>query len=150
MMLVNAYLVMRIADHPFLTISGQYHDLFCVFAFLCGLAYYPLAYWTLMGMETGLLAVFLSASVLFAVKYAENHQPTQGILMSTSVGLAFLTRPDAAIFAVPIFAYAFFGGAKRATLVHMLALTGPFALAWRGRRRFAWAITVSWCRIPTP
>src|SRR5918998_2414845 len=108
-MLVNAYLVMSIADQ---LLSGQerYRRLFQVLAFLCALSYYPLVYWSLMGMETGLVAVLLSLSVLCALKYAREHRPAQGVLLSVSLGLAFLARPDAVVFAVPIFVYAFLAG----------------------------------------
>src|ERR671919_1518100 len=66
-MLVNAYLVMSIANQLLLS-SGheqRYRRLFVVLAFLCALSYYPLVYWSLMGMESGLVAVLLSLSVLF-------------------------------------------------------------------------------------
>ena len=68
--LINAYLVMLIADQLLLS-SGheqRYRRLFVVLAFLCALSYYPLLYWSLMGMESGLVAVLLSLSVLCALK----------------------------------------------------------------------------------
>src|ERR671916_2793732 len=78
--LVNAYLVMSIAEH---LASGQerYRRLFLILAFLCALSYYPLAYWTLMGMETGLLAVLLSLGILTALRYAADQRPEQGVLL---------------------------------------------------------------------
>ncbi len=85
-MLLNAYLVLSIAEH---VVSGQerYHWLFLVFAFLCALSYYPLIYWTLMGMETGLLAVLLSLGILSALRYARDHRPAQEVLLSVLVRL---------------------------------------------------------------
>jgi hypothetical protein len=136
LILANAYLVVLIAKRLFDGELVQHYGLFRALVFLCALSYYPLAYWSLMGMETGLLAVLLSSSVLFALRYAESNEPTPGFLMSVSLGLAFLTRSDAAIFAVPVFAYAFFGGTKRAAPLHMLALGGPFALAVTGQELF--------------
>src|ERR687894_693824 len=111
LVLVNAFLITSIAGH---LVSGQerYRRLFLVLAFLCALSYYPLAYWTLMGMETGLLAVLLSLGVLAALRYAADQRPEQGVLLCVSLGLAFLTRPDTLILAVPIFAYAFFAARK--------------------------------------
>ena len=138
LMLANAYLVVLIADHLFSGEIGQRGGLFRVLAFLCALSYYPLVYWTLMGMETGLLAVLLSSSVLSALRYARNHELAQGLLLSASLGLAFLTRPDAVVFAVPIFGYALFGGRKRVTPSHLLALVGPFALIAAGQEAFRW------------
>jgi arabinofuranosyltransferase len=101
-MLANAYLTMLIART---LISGQeqYRRLVQALAFLCGLSYYPLVYWSLMGMETGLLTVLLSFSVLLALRYVRDLNPIHGVLLSVSLGLAFLTRTDAVILAVPIF-----------------------------------------------
>ena len=85
-MLVNAYLIMSIAEH---LVSGQerYRRLFLVLAFLCALSYYPLVYWTLMGMETGLLTVLLSLSVLSALRYAADQRPVHGVLALRFPGL---------------------------------------------------------------
>jgi len=44
-----------------------------------------------MGMETGLLAVLLSLSILSALRYGRDRRPAQGVLLSVSLGLAFLT-----------------------------------------------------------
>ena len=139
LMLANAYLVMLIADHLFSGEVGQHGGLFRVLAFLCALSYYPLVYWTLMGMETGLLAVLLSLSVLSAVRYVRDRKPARGLLLSASLGLAFLTRPDAVVLAVPIFAYVFFGTRKTFTPSQLLALVGPLALIVAGQEAFRWA-----------
>jgi hypothetical protein len=139
LMLANAYLVMLIAEHLFSGEIGRHGSLFRVVAFLCALSYYPLVYWTLMGMETGLLAVLLSSSVLLALRYVRDHGPAQGSLLSASLGLAFLTRPDAVGFAVPIFAYVFFEGRRAIASSHLVALVGPFALIVAGQEAFRWA-----------
>src|SRR5919112_5872409 len=109
--LVNAYLVMSIADQ---LLSGheRYRRLFLTLAFLCALSYYPLLYWSLMGMETGLLTVLLSLGILSALRYAKHHRAAQGESVSVSLGLAFLARPDTVVLAVPVFVYAFFAGRK--------------------------------------
>jgi arabinofuranosyltransferase len=138
LMLANAYLVMLIADHLFSGEPGRYRGLFRVVAFLCALSYYPLVFVTVMGMETGLLAVLLSLSVLLVLRYVQDRKPAQGSLLSASLGLAFLTRPDALIFAVPVFAYAFFGTRKAFTPSHLLALVGPLALIVAGQEAFRW------------
>jgi arabinofuranosyltransferase len=138
LMLANAYLVMLIADHLFSGEIGRHAGLFRVLAFLCGLSYYPLVYWTLMGMETGLLAILLSLSVLSALRYVRDYEPARGLLLSACLGLAFLTRPDAVVFAVPIFAYVFFGGRRAITSSHLLTLVGPFALIVAGQEAFRW------------
>ena len=57
--------------------------------------YYPLAYWSLMGMETGLLAALLTAAVWAALRADGDARPA--LVVPVLLGLAFLTRPDAAI-----------------------------------------------------
>jgi hypothetical protein len=144
--LVNASLITSIAGH---LVSGQerYRRLFLVFAFLCGLSYYPLIYWTLMGMETGLLAVLLSLSVLAALRYAAYQRPEQGVLLSVSLGLAFLTRPDTLVLAVPIFVYGFFAARKSErspSLYSLLALVGLYASFVAGQELFRWYYYGEW------
>jgi hypothetical protein len=145
--LVNAYLVMSIAEH---LASGQerYRRLFLILAFLCALSYYPLLYWSLMGMETGLLAVLLSLSILSALRYARDHRPAQGVLLSVSLGLAFLTRPDALIFAVPVFVYVFFTVHKSErsprSFSFLLAMVGLYALFIVAQELFRWGYYGEW------
>jgi arabinofuranosyltransferase len=110
-MLANAYLIMLIAG-TLVSRQEQYRGLFQALGFLCGLSYYPLVYWSLMGMETGLLTVLLSLSVLLALRYVRDLKPMHGVLLSISLGLAFLTRTDAVILAVPIFIYVFYAVRK--------------------------------------
>jgi arabinofuranosyltransferase len=138
LMLANAYLLMLIAEHLFSGETGQYRGLLRVLAFLCGLSYYPLVFLTLMGMETGLLAVLLSLSVLLTLRYVRDRKPAQGLLLSVTLGLAFLARPDAVVFALPIFAYAFYGSRKAITPSHLVALFGPLTLIVAGQEAFRW------------
>ncbi len=139
LMLANAYLVMRIAEHLFADGTGRHRGLFRVLSFLCGLSYYPLLFWSLLGMETGLLAVLVSLSVLFALRYVRDRRPAQGALVSVALGLAFLTRPDAVVFALPVFACALYGTRKAFAPSHLLALFGPLALFVAGHEVFRWA-----------
>ena len=146
LVLVNAFLITSIAEH---LVSGQerYRRLFLVLAFLCALSYYPLAYWTLMGMETGLLAVLLSLGVLAALRYAAYQRPAQGLLLSVSLGLAFLTRPDTLVLAVPIFVYAFFAARKSErspSLYSLLAIVGLYASFVAGQELFRWYYYGEW------
>ncbi|MBI5842511.1 MAG: hypothetical protein HZB19_20675 [Chloroflexi bacterium] len=76
-----------------------------VAVFLSALAYYPLAYWSLMGMETGLLTLLFLSALVFAFEYVKNRNPVSFWLAAVCLGLAFLTRNDSLIFAVLIFAY---------------------------------------------
>ena len=140
-MLVNAYLIMSIADHLVSGREERYRRLFLTLAFLCALAYYPLLYWSLMGMESGLVAVLLSLSILSALRYAKHHRAAQGVLLSVSLGLAFLTRPDTAVLAVPIFVYAFFSARKSErspSWSFLLGLVGLYAVFIIGQELFRW------------
>jgi len=121
-MLVNAYLVMAIAGNLVSRQEERYRQLFQVLAFLCALSYYPLAYWSLMGNETGLLAVLVSGSILSALRYGEG-KPWWGVGTAVCLGLAFWTRPDAAIYAGPVLLYVFW-----ATHVSGRGFRVPFAL----------------------
>jgi hypothetical protein len=67
------------------------------------LAYYPLSYWSLMGMETGLLTALALAALLLAMRLGP--EPRGSKLLGLLLGLMFATRPDAAIPAVVILAF---------------------------------------------
>jgi hypothetical protein len=146
-MLINAYLVMSIAKH---LMSGQerYHQLFWALAFFCALSYYPLVYWSLMGMETGLLAVLLSLSILCALRYVRERRPAQGMLLSVSLGLAFFTRPDTVVFAVPIFVYVFYRAGRKSegcpSLHFLFAMVGLYAMFIAGQELFRWGYYGEW------
>ena len=64
-----------------------------VLAVAAPLTYYPLVYWSLHGMETPLLGALFSAAVYCSLNAKEKFSPALAVLL----GLAFLTRPDAAI-----------------------------------------------------
>lgn len=70
-MLAIAYTAMRIAGHFIRHQSPRHQTLLRVFAFLCPLLYYPLAYWSLMGMETGLLTLLCLLGVFAALNYTK-------------------------------------------------------------------------------
>ena len=69
------------------------------------LLYYPLNFWSLMGMETGMLTFLLSAGVLCSMLYVEKLQEKYLRLTSVCFGLAFLTRNDSLLFAALAFLY---------------------------------------------
>ena len=146
-MLVNAYLVMSIADHLVSGWEERYRRLYLALAFLCALSYYPLVYWSLMGMETGLLTVLLSLGILSALRYAKHHRAAQGVLVSVSLGLAFLARPDTVVLAVPVFAYAFFAGRKSErgpSWRFLVGLVGLYAIFVIGQELFRWGYYGEW------
>ena len=67
------------------------------------LAYYPLSYWSLMGMETGFLAALAVAALLVAMGLGS--EPKGSKLLGLLLGLMFATRPDAAVPAALILAF---------------------------------------------
>jgi arabinofuranosyltransferase len=66
------------------------------------LAYYPLSYWSLLGMETGLLTVLALAALLVALHLGADTRSST--LLGLLLGLMFATRPDAAVPAATILA----------------------------------------------
>ena len=69
------------------------------------LLYYPLNFWSLMGMETGMLALLIGAGVLCSLQYSETLNRKYLWWMAISFGLAFLTRNDSLVFAALAFVY---------------------------------------------
>jgi arabinofuranosyltransferase len=67
------------------------------------LACYPLAYWTILGMETGMLSLLLLAATLLALRLESGGRPRFGL--PALLGLAVLTRPDAMLPALVLLAY---------------------------------------------
>jgi arabinofuranosyltransferase len=104
-MLAIAYTTMRIAGHFVQHASPRHQTLIRVFAFLCPLLYYPLAYWSLMGMETGLLTLLCLLGVLAALDYTKDNNPKFLLSVAVCFGLAYLTRNDSAIFAMLAWLY---------------------------------------------
>jgi len=71
------------------------------------LTYYPLSYWSLLGMETGLLTVLILSSLYLLEVYLRQDREVYLFAIAGLQGLAYLTRPDAIIFSAPIFVYIF-------------------------------------------
>lgn len=76
--------------------------------FISVLLYYPIVYWSLMGMETGLLSVFLLLSILISLQYVDEGKTKDLFVIAILMGLAFMTRNESAIFAGIIFVYVCF------------------------------------------
>ena len=103
--LTVAYLNLKIANIVFLSENRNRHRFFRTLSFLCGLSYYPLVYWSLMGMETGLLAVLLLAGVFTSFEHVKSRNPKYLFLAAIFGGLAFLTRNDSLIFSSVLWIY---------------------------------------------
>jgi len=106
MLLMVAWLAMRIVDR----LAGRdsdkpYGALLRMLAFFCALAYYPLNYWTLMGMETGLLTLCLLSGVFLTFRYVDHKRAIDLYLAAACMGLANWTRTDSVVFAFPIGLY---------------------------------------------
>ncbi|HTV23304.1 MAG TPA: hypothetical protein VMG12_31665, partial [Polyangiaceae bacterium] len=67
------------------------------------LAYYPLSYWSLMGMETGCLSVLALAALRHALRCGVD--PRGSRALGVLLGLMFATRPDAAFPAAAILGF---------------------------------------------
>jgi len=79
--------------------------------------------------------------------YAREHRPAQGVLLSVSLDLAFLTRLDAMVFAVPIFAYVFWmarRSGRKPSSSFLLAMVGLYALFIVGQELFRWGYYGEW------
>lgn len=103
-MLVIAYVTVKILNH-ILYKDSQHQALMRVLSFFCALFYYPLAYWSLMGMETGLLTLLLLLGILSAFNYTRDKHVAHLFLTSLYFGLAFLTRNDSIVVAILTWTY---------------------------------------------
>ncbi len=105
LLLLLAFLAIKISERLLRADLESYKGLVYALITLGVLGYYPLVYWSLMGMETGLLTLLLLVAALFTLRYIDERNNLQLYLGAASLGLAFLTRNDSAIFAITIFGY---------------------------------------------
>lgn len=110
-MLGAAYFAMRI--YQTLKVSKTFR----VLPFILVLLYYPLNFWSLMGMETGLLSFLVGVGVYASLVYEERLETNYLWLMSAAFGLAHLVRNESVLFAALAFLYL-------------------LPVAWRDKRRF--------------
>jgi hypothetical protein len=75
-------------------------------AFVGALAYYPLSYWTLTGMETGLLTLLLLAGTLQSLIYLRTQRLPRLAAAALLFSLAYLARPDSAPVAIVVLTWA--------------------------------------------
>ena len=59
--------------------------------------YYPLTYWTLRGMEVGLITLIISTAVLVALRLRDRFRRGDLIALGALMALGILTRPDVVI-----------------------------------------------------
>ncbi len=131
-MLVNGYLAVLLSRYVGLDRLENHRGMLEVFVLIGVLWYYPLAYWSLMGMETGLLTALLLLSVLLAFRVAQKGNPSELALLSLVLGFAFLARPDSAAISIVILGYALFSFTRarsdRRSLTLGLVAILPFVL----------------------
>lgn len=82
-------------------LDGEEAEFARILAFTATLSYYPLVAWTLLGMETGLLALLMGLGAgLVLVGSASRSRPWLGLVL----GLAYATRPDSLLPALALLA----------------------------------------------
>ncbi len=101
--LATAYVTKQVADE--INADRLYRQLIGILAFASVLLYYPLSYWTLMGMETGLVSLFIMADILFALRWLRTNKTSDLVYLAIIGGLAFLTRNDSLIYSALVFAF---------------------------------------------
>jgi hypothetical protein len=69
--------------------------------------YYPLIYWTLRGMEVGLVTLTISSSVLLALRLRDRFRDRELIALAVLMAVGILTRPDVIIPCVVISGFVF-------------------------------------------
>jgi len=130
----------RIADHFIQNEGYQRQRLIRVMVFLCTLTYYPLVFWSLMGMETGLLTLLCLLGVLGAFNYIESRKPRYILHASICLGLAYLTRNDSIIVAALVWSYlaieVISSSASRKGILHLCTGIGLYALFISGQAVF--------------
>lgn len=94
--------------------------------------YYPLIYWTLRGMEVGLITLMLSTSVLLALRLADRFSRRDSIALAWLMAAGVLTRPDVIVPCAVVAAFVVWSAesADRRRIAVMLAAAvgGTFAL----------------------
>jgi len=69
-------------------------------AFCAALLFYPLSYWSLSGMETGLLALLFVAGLLAVETWAEDGRDRHLVGCGASLGFMCVARPDGILLAL--------------------------------------------------
>lgn len=87
--------------------GGADRDMLELLTLVCVLFYFPLSYWSLLGMETGLLTLLFLTAVLSAIKWRAEKKNFHLLSALVFAGLAFLTRQDAIVPSALLFAYMF-------------------------------------------
>ena len=132
-----AFLTFRISYVLFDCDSKPHLKYLPVLCFLAPLSYYPLLFWSLMGMETGLVTLLLVAGTYLVLIGEADDRPNY--LLAVLLGLAFWTRPDAAIPVAILMAFRGLGRLTgRRSLVPVIAESAVIALFVAALTGFRW------------
>jgi hypothetical protein len=137
-MLGIAFMTMKIAESmlPAEKQEQSPSSLVRILSFCLVLLYYPLVYWTLMGMETGLLTLLLLLAVFFAIQYTKKNRFADLLLVSLCLGLAFMTRNDSILFAALLWIYILWKTIQERTaagIIHLLSAILVYSLFVTGQ-----------------
>jgi hypothetical protein len=101
--LVAAYLGMRVAGQH--TRGRALRVGVMTGVVVCALFYYPLSYWTLMGMETGAVTLLVLLCTWFGLRWEEEQRTSDVVSLAVCSGLAFLARSDSLLLSGTVFVY---------------------------------------------
>lgn len=93
----SAYFAVRISRCIRLGSGEAARPLLELMVYAGTLLYYPLSYWTLMGMETGMLTALLLVSLWQAFRLGRASSIKDSVLLGLSLGLLYLTRADSLV-----------------------------------------------------
>jgi hypothetical protein len=124
-MLLIAFCHLKISKHLMPSVDLKKQELYAFLAFLSPLLYYPMTFWSIMGMETGLLTLLICASLLLAFQDSVN--PRFNPWLGITLGLTTLVRPDALVQVALIFVYRLYTVLKARK--NILGLLGEMAVA---------------------
>lgn len=109
----------------------SHRSLVALASLVCVLGYYPLAYWTLMGMETGLETLLILLAIVLALLFGKTGGEKKRIGTSLAAGTAYLARPDAAVILLPVLllagVYAWRRAPRKGRALALLGSLGIFA-----------------------
>lgn len=86
---------------------GKQGSFLSMLFFASGIIYYPLSFWSISGMETGLFSLLLLAATGLSLKEYGDEKATW--LIPVLLSLSFYTRPDAAVYIAVIMCFRFLG-----------------------------------------
>jgi hypothetical protein len=139
----TAFLMERIVDRFLLDEDVVYRNTIRLLVFCAVLFYYPLAYWSLYGMETGLLTFLTVATMYFALQFERSGDRRSALWMGICASAAFLTRNESAITTALIFAFLIWRVQRekniRRHLGPLVASAAIFAVCIVGVLGFQWS-----------